>query len=102
MKRTLGRPTYAFEARQYVVSVRGEQVRVGVRMCVVAQPPCRAHALACEMIMMNDGGARSFSTRRLLMRWNILTSEAGVCAWLGVGHMAPTRAVPETKGGRSW
>lgn len=52
--------------------------------------------------MMNDGGARSFSTRRLLMRWNILTKEASVCAWLGVCHMAPTRAVPETKGGRSW
>lgn len=37
MKRTLGRPTYAFEARQYVVSVRGEQVRVGVRMFVISE-----------------------------------------------------------------
>lgn len=52
--------------------------------------------------MMNDGVTRSFSTRRLLMRWNILTNEASVCAWLGVCHMAPTRAVPETNGRRRW
>lgn len=103
MKRTLGRPTYAFEARQYVVSVCVKDMKwvqvpgrkpewilnVCGRVCLVK--PCTTQTVASLIIRC---ATHSVSTRRLFVTINeakhFLTKEAGVCVWLSIDHMALT------------
>lgn len=86
MKRTLGRPTYAFEARQYVVSVwrlcesqrcecvffvwawagtwREWILNVRGCVCVISKKPCTAHTVASLIIICPV--TRSASARRIV------------------------------------
>lgn len=106
MKRTLGRPTYAFEARQYVVSVCVMDVsasgvcvcvRVSVNVSRYVMSVCRCGWLGkalhstCISLLINH----FFRCSSQLMRQNVLIKEASVCAWLGISHMAQARVKSE-------
>lgn len=110
MKRTLGRPTYAFEARQYVVSVcDGRQWVPRQGVCVSVRVSRCAFGIKHEWMlrmcvwlvtaMYNTGSSlsdnccltHSGDCLSQLMRQNILTKEASVCDWLSIDHMVLTR-----------
>lgn len=111
MKRTLGRPTYAFEARQYVVSVcvmGVSELSTRCSRCVVGRKRewilnvcgcvwlVKATYNTCSSLIANNSLCDTFglyeeTCSSQLTRQNFLTKEASVCAWLGIDHMALTR-----------
>ena len=118
MKRTLGRPTYAFEARQYVVSVcdgREYQRCVCVRACVWAWAGTRCKWILNVWLvkamystyssLINDNQPCDTFTGNGSSQWtrlNVLTREASVCACLGIDHMALTRVESGANDQRGW
>lgn len=114
MKRTLGRPTYAFEARQYVVSVCVTGVSTsGVCVCVWAGTRCRwilnvwlvkamysTYSSLINDYQPCDTFTENGSSQRT--RLNVLTEEASVCACLGIDHMALTRVESGANDRRGW